>query len=429
MSNIFQNLVRDTDGVLALEAGSGPIADPLYSQGLPITSAGAVHCVIDGVIDYHVYGLPFDADGRMVVSADAISYFDQSLPFTVDGALSASDSGGVAGYSQGLAIGAGGAMFVSGLIPPLPEPMVWEDRRDGLNSGSSAYKVNAITPAGNGVWVAVLSNGWAARSDDDGVTWSALTQGLYAVSTTNINDVASDMDGTLIAVKDAGFVARSTDYGVTWVELTRNLGTGNSSNDFHQIQFSNGAFIVLGEAGSATRSTDGGDTWTNLPTFFNSGLAAFEKMRIGHDGAEGWMAVYDSDHNAVSTDNGVTWTAFTRSFISGTSGGAAGDGSVWVHTVGNSIFRSTDNGASWTEVASGLTLGAGNTYAGVFTDRAGNYVVSGQSGAYTSGDNGLTWTHATDISSFGARNPRTDYGGIWHMPGVSNGWSYRSPPV
>lgn len=48
MSNIFQYLVRDTNGVLPVNIGSGPITDPVtQSQGLLLDETGAVYCVLD----------------------------------------------------------------------------------------------------------------------------------------------------------------------------------------------------------------------------------------------------------------------------------------------------------------------------------------------------------------------------------------------
>jgi hypothetical protein len=101
MSNVFQALVRDTGGLIPMNIGVGVITDPVSFQGLNIDSTGAVYAILDGVIDHHASGLPFDVDGRLVVSNAAVSYFDQSIPFTATGAMAL--GGGISHYNQSLA--------------------------------------------------------------------------------------------------------------------------------------------------------------------------------------------------------------------------------------------------------------------------------------------------------------------------------------
>ena len=117
MSIIFQNLVRDTSGILPIttEAPSSPIG----SQGLLIDSDGAVYSEIDGAIDHYVYGLPFTATSQLVVSSDAVAFYDQGLGFTASGALATSPEEPTF-FNQGVAFAAGGGLVISGGTPIFP---------------------------------------------------------------------------------------------------------------------------------------------------------------------------------------------------------------------------------------------------------------------------------------------------------------------
>ena len=87
MSIIFHQLIRESGGTLPVSVGSGPIVGGTNSQGLIINTSGEVESVLDGTVDHHSAGLPFDVDGRLVVSANPIAYFSQSIPFTAGGAV------------------------------------------------------------------------------------------------------------------------------------------------------------------------------------------------------------------------------------------------------------------------------------------------------------------------------------------------------
>ena len=101
MSNIFTYLVRDTGGVIPLNVGSGPISVPIKSQHLNIDSDGNIYAS-NGVIDHYGAGLPFDVDGRMVISSEPVAYVDQAIPFAAGGGVSFAAGGGDPYFDQGL---------------------------------------------------------------------------------------------------------------------------------------------------------------------------------------------------------------------------------------------------------------------------------------------------------------------------------------
>lgn len=111
MSNIFQPLVRDTAGVIPMNIGVGPLVDPVKNQGLNLDATGAVYAVSGGAIDHYSSALPFDVNGRLVVSAAPKTYVDQTIPFTATGAVA---TGGVKSFiGQGIAYDAAGLLATS----------------------------------------------------------------------------------------------------------------------------------------------------------------------------------------------------------------------------------------------------------------------------------------------------------------------------
>ena len=90
MSNIFSYLNR-SDGRIPLNLGSGALVSPVESQHLNLDDAGAVYAALDGTIAFYGAGLPFDADGRLVVSTGVAVDVTQSIPFTATGAVAIVD--------------------------------------------------------------------------------------------------------------------------------------------------------------------------------------------------------------------------------------------------------------------------------------------------------------------------------------------------
>jgi hypothetical protein len=114
MSNIFQPLTRDNGGILPLNIGIGVLVDPVKNQHLNLDATGAVYAILDGAINHHGAGLPFDIDGRLVVSSGALSYWDQSIPFTATGAVCL--GGGIGHIDQSLSYDAEGKLSQTAVI-------------------------------------------------------------------------------------------------------------------------------------------------------------------------------------------------------------------------------------------------------------------------------------------------------------------------
>jgi len=139
------------------------------------------------------------------------------------------------------------------------------------------------------------------RSDDGGVTWTALADlGI-------IRDLAATTDGTLVAVTNQLGVSRSTDEGLTWDPPLAHSRPAPAPADLLErivaVSDPDGGLLAVGVEG-VWKSTDSGAIWRES----NQGLvAAFPgSIVIPATGPEVVLATFDLDLFR-STDQGATW--------------------------------------------------------------------------------------------------------------------------
>ena len=108
MSNIFQPLTRSSGGVVPLNIGVGVLGTTVKNQHLNLDTSGAVYAVSGGAVNHHGAGLPFDSNGRLIVSASPTARVDQSIPFTAAGAVAI--GGAISYYGQSIAYDVNGAL-------------------------------------------------------------------------------------------------------------------------------------------------------------------------------------------------------------------------------------------------------------------------------------------------------------------------------
>ena len=116
----------------------------------------------------------------------------------------------------------------------------------------------------------VAESGVLARSDDGGVTWTALESpyvGSYFGATV-LND------GAVLAFGMRGHVFRSTDRGATWQRV--DLNTTASLNSGRQLE--DGRVLLVGNTGLLALSRDGGQTLQLHWTPAGRGLAALTEI-------------------------------------------------------------------------------------------------------------------------------------------------------
>ncbi|WP_281559416.1 sialidase family protein [Thalassomonas sp. RHCl1] len=282
--------------------------------------------------------------------------------------------------------------------------VTWTALPQYLNCDASAGRPYSIQTDGNGVWVAGFSNGYASRSDDNGVSWSQLSPVyLHSGGSNHIYSMGTDGQGNWVAGFHSGHAARSTDNGITWSTLPQNLGTGTT----YSIKILNcvvgspsGVFIACSQRGWASRSTDNGLTWSALPQALNNGTANDDIVAthrgLATDGKGVWVAQADDGYVSRSEDDGLTWTPLPRHLNSGSTGVQAegvetnGKG-VWVATwYDGTVARSVDNGITWTALPQYLNSGSnGSAYAAA---SSGDVWVAGFNETYAAIASGETST-------------------------------------
>ncbi|MCW2920195.1 MAG: hypothetical protein JWL76_69 [Thermoleophilia bacterium] len=112
-------------------------------------------------------------------------------------------------------------------------------------------------------WI-VGRGGFAARTDDGGLTWTSQKAAMAACTGTDLRGVAAISTTTVVAVGHLGRVCRSTDSGVTWALMT----SGTVENLWDVERATDGTLWVVGRgaASPVLRSIDNGVTWTTVTT-------------------------------------------------------------------------------------------------------------------------------------------------------------------
>jgi hypothetical protein len=203
-----------------------------------------------------------------------------------------------------------------------------------------------IATDGNGVWVAVAVSGpyRVMRSTNNGQTWSTL--GITGVEDLQWASVAYG-NGMWVAVSTftSNRVMYSTN-GQDWTAVDANATGGGWTS----VAYGNGVWVAVSGGGQVMRGTSDGQIWTTAGI---SGVAAKSWMSVTTNGNGVWVAVSYEGDVMRSTNNGLTWTTqgisgvAAKSWLSVTYGGG-----VWVAVAEEGdVMRSTNNGASWTPVA------------------------------------------------------------------------------
>ncbi|WP_409344655.1 WD40/YVTN/BNR-like repeat-containing protein [Paenibacillus sp. MBLB4367] len=203
--------------------------------------------------------------------------------------------------------------------------------------------------------------GWIARTDDAGKTWSMQYQGAGTVRqlfALNGQDAWATLDGSNEGSEAGSYSLLNTaDGGKHWAKT----GAVPNQGFLH--------FVSKSEAYSANaKTTDGGKTWSSLPV---------PERMVGdayfHDAKNGWAVTQDKEKASIvrTTDGGKAWTTVMSRPIAdplaGTVIRSAGANDAWVEWIGGSgmtqtsysLFHSSDGGKQWQTVLANSTAGAG----------------------------------------------------------------------
>jgi hypothetical protein len=147
----------------------------------------------------------------------------------------------------------------------------------------------SFVPNTTNVWAvgSKSSNGFIAKSTDNGITWSQASLGISQIPANTIfNSITFTTANNGFIVGDNGIIFKTTDGGVNW-----QLQLSPVSSSLKDIQFLNGQVgYICGTFpnGTLLKTTDGGSTWKS----FN--MLAYPVSLSFVDENTGWLTNYGS---------------------------------------------------------------------------------------------------------------------------------------
>lgn len=198
-----------------------------------------------------------------------------------------------------------------------------------------------------------------------------------------------------------GFMARSDDAGVTWIDITNGINTGDNAQFYppYVMDPSNSARLVLG-TDHIYETTNKGGSWKAIGTpgsgGFNPSIDSVTALAISSTSSNTIYAAAGPANIFVTTNDGASWTLHNIPNITDHIQDLVVDptNSLVCYAVRDQfgqgkVFRTADGGATWTDIsgnlpdlpASALTLDPGT----------GQLWVGNDNGVFTSLDGGTTW--------------------------------------
>ena len=336
------------------------------------------------------------------------------------------------------------------------------------NISPATQTVISIAAKGSTVLVGTIAGVFG--STDQGVTWSALNDGLDASAVCPLAVSGQNV----YAVGSGGyFITRSSDSGVHWVPWTGNTVSYRYSElaayDSILVALTDFPLLGTGEFSPVLRYRTGGAHWDSIGSLFASALAITDAYiftgglfgvnargvgRCSVDSSN-WsyfdegMTIPPSIYAlaaegstvcagrlqmgvSLSIDNGVHWSQVNNGFDTTTSVTAlvingpnifAGTSTViGFPGVPRGIFRTTDHGAHWSTVNNGLTdtsivaLALHGTTILAATDSGGVFVSTNNGGSWSPFNDGLPRLSMSSLAISDTYIYAGVVGGLWRRP-------------
>jgi hypothetical protein len=290
------------------------------------------------------------------------------------------------------ALGPDGDIYVVGVQGLTPGP---SDNQALLRSSDGGWTWQTVSPAFSSDQCIVTPGGalectnvitaatrsfnarTVARSDDHGATWREVP---YASETVQYNPIGLATDGFSVYLA-ADLVSRSTDDGRTFQVIP------NSPASIGVQALRNGHLLAAGiNGGPGFRSDDHGATWQQRDFF---------KLPLIEDRAGRLIRSFSGSTFQVSTDDGLTWTAFESTGVANLGSvmpvplAADGAGHLFVFAAEASsdvknvgplqVSMSDDGGASFVRMAAQIPNADPTSFA---TDKQGRLLVATLAGVF-----------------------------------------------
>ena len=225
------------------------------------------------------------------------------------------------------------------------------------------------------------------KSDNAGISWSAVSGGLSASNGSMSIRSLDSIGGTLFAGTTAGLFKLS---GSTWqpVGQAPDTAVGKRLDKAVQTVLSSGGVMLAGVAsGGVYRSTDGGATWIKPPYGNGMGVAETVWGLTAHPTVPNRVLAATGSGMFASNDSGATWTPKTDGIPWGATTlrvvvhPAAPN--VYFASTLEGVYRSVTAGETWAPINTGLTANS-DDIRGVFLQAANRMYAATQSGVYAS---------------------------------------------
>ena len=295
--------------------------------------------------------------------------------------------------------------------------------RDASSGLTSAY-INDIIHNGSNVF-AGTSNG-VFRSNDNGVTWTAVNTGLSG----GVSTLAFTSSGDILAGTYFAGIFISSDNGNSWSPLNNNLppfritalfatptnyfsslgyfgvfrspavgnnwelkNTGLRNSNINSLDVNaNGDLFAASSGDYVWRSADNGNSWEKI----DNGLVtnSFNRILVTSNGDLFAAATLSTGTESIyrSVDNGNSWSVASNGITSRImySLEQNPNGDLYAGGMQGKIFRSSDNGNSWTELTTGIS-GSYNVVSLAANSQSHIFAAVPFGGVYRTTNNGSTW--------------------------------------
>lgn len=298
-----------------------------------------------------------------------------------------------------------------------------------IDSPYANYYANAIANIGNEIFIASEAQG-IFSTDDDGITWSVLNDGLGSLRIISL----LSKDSYLFAGSSDNGIFISSNHGISWsVSGLTELSIKAFATDGDKIfaGTSNGVFLSSDNGVSWIARSQGLNTLLVESIFFDSGnLFAgtgegeiFFSSNFGTNWAERdsgltnakKVSCFTSLNNFIfagtylsgifsSSNNGLTWNPVNTGFglYPRVNSLMIFDNKIFagMFTFPKGIYFTTNYGASWSNLNSGLTCGRTLPIEGI-----GNSMLVGtqldSNIIFKSTNNGATWSSLGEVTPYG----------------------------
>jgi hypothetical protein len=267
----------------------------------------------------------------------------------------------------------------------------WTHLSNGLTD-PNAPALLAVPDGSGGHDILAGTNSGIFRTTDGGANWNPINNGLTNLSIYALASGPNGSGGTnLYAGAFLGNAYRSSDNGASWTAIDSGLPVGQAN--VNALTTTAAGTVLAGTMNGIYRSTNFGASWARVFTLY------------GFSFAKHGATLYAGTSNGVyqSINDGATWTPINTglgfSWIYAMAAIPNGSG-VTLFAGAGGVLRSTDNGATWTSVNNGVTNMS--VYALTTAPNPGGgtdlYAGTGD-GIFLSTNNGDSWTNVSFIYS------------------------------